>query len=787
MPAVTQTSVDPSTRDVSYNAVVATVGPFLVSFPLFEGIGDDLQVLVNGVTIPRAGNWTFSATPPEPSFPGAVNTWTGGMVTFLTARQGAVRIVGRRSPRRESARQFIEGRGTPARTLNASINEVVAVQQEFRRDLDLLDPAGLVSALASVNAALAAVNAITNPISLPNGSDLNAVISRGTYVVFNPVNGPNAGYWNVEVFANSVDPDSVLQRANLIEGGISLVSTQRRKTFSGVWEGWVSGSSGGSNSAGVSMVDASAFGVNPGASDIGPLLQAVYDANPGKMIAIPYFPAKLNWITPVSADISNTSLHLCLNTYERPVGTFLKRAMIEVRKRVPGGAKLDNVSITMQGRPTFLFNWVQYAQITPVAGSTFIALASPAGSQFDFLIVRKRGASDVPLSQSSDLTPACGPTGFTLATPSLAGDVYDVFVVPGDARTCAILVEGITPDRVGTVTLGDYDVEGFCYVANCLVHYDEVHAGHIRTYGCIDRGGLYPYLSGGKLVANHIAAYGKMRRFPIMNAYNGGAGIAACAYAFNVNPLAGQIIDDIQINQLHSEDMNGHAVGIGGDVRRCKIDSLTSINPGFSHVIGFGGTVEPRDTKINNATLEGACVGEGVYLLGGNTTIDCEMRGSSQVRIGGTGIQKFNNKVTAKILDPTLSNSLTVQEQTDLEMSVRVIGGPAGATTSASLLNLVRPKGSIAVSHNSNAGDAILLNNVDDGLLSLSASGKSRAALMFGNSVGNAIEVNARGCTTTGMETTAGSNDNKISGVVKGPSFPLLNNGTGNNVAALVV
>jgi hypothetical protein len=529
-------------------------------------------------------------------------------------------------------------------------------------------------------------------------------------------------------------------------------------------------------------VDASTYGVNPAAADITPGLQAAIDANPGCTIVIPNFNgAVLKSLTAAFLDKSNTRVLLDGCRIERPAGTFLKDGVIAVRKRVPGGAKLDNVIVEGRAGARFYFHPVQSASFFPAAGTTVLPITSSATSRFDFVVLRTRAGVTKFLSQSSDLT-AGGPTGVTMASPSLAGDGYTVRIAPGNERTGAVAIEGTSTDRVGRVELKGYDVAGYCYVANEAAHVDEVNASLIRTFGCVDRATIYPYLSMGKLTMDRMSSFGKMDEGPDLG-WNAGTGVALCAYGLNINPLAGHVIEDMQVSNLHIEDMDGHAVGIGGDVRRVSMSNVTSINPGFYHLVGFGGATEPREVTIRGMTCEGVTTAEAIYWTAGGLDLDCVVRGGKQVRVGGSGTTKSGNRVKSKIINPTESGSFYAQDQNELVMDVDVTGGPAGATTSASLANLTRAVGRLSIENTSNAGDGVLVNNVVDSLIDIRCNGKSRGVLIYGGSTGNDVRTNTRGCTNTGVEIASGADYNRVHGVARGATSPAINAGTGNAIS----
>jgi hypothetical protein len=240
MPIITQISIDPSTREQDYQVPSLSVGPFDIPWPMFEGNGDDLEVLVNGVIVPRQGNWVFTGTPPEPSFPGQVNTWTNNQVTFLVAIIGSLKVIARRVPRRQQGRQFAEGAGVSSRVLNSALNEIVAQLQEQRRDIDDFDVQGVQVALAQVTAAIAQAQATNAVQNLPSGTNLNTVVSLGKYAVLNATNAPAgvSGRVLMDIITDPADVDGVSQSLYVMESGVSAQSWLRRRDLLGVWSAW---------------------------------------------------------------------------------------------------------------------------------------------------------------------------------------------------------------------------------------------------------------------------------------------------------------------------------------------------------------------------------------------------------------------------------------------------------------------------------------------------------------------------------------------------------------------
>lgn len=107
-----------------YNPV-NSAGPFYLGFPLFDGTGADLDVRLDAETVT---GWSFSGTM-VPGFTGASFTWINGYVVFNSAVTGVLTIEGRRPPRTVSV--FGEGRGIPARDMNATLAAMIATQREL--------------------------------------------------------------------------------------------------------------------------------------------------------------------------------------------------------------------------------------------------------------------------------------------------------------------------------------------------------------------------------------------------------------------------------------------------------------------------------------------------------------------------------------------------------------------------------------------------------------------------------------------------------------------------------
>lgn len=238
-----------------------SAGPFPVPFPVFEGTGDDLAVTLDGVPVT---NWTFAGDQIE-DFYGSPGCWVNGTITFDAPITGALRIAGRRRPRRVD--QFAEGRGVPARDHNLELNRLTATQREiFDRVEDIAaatsDIIPVVTALtaqaqqAASDAAASADDAedwavaaeaaaqLLATHALPDGTDFNALDQRGTYILTSETNAPLPGptnRWVVEVVADPADADRVVQRAYLLVGGAKLELANRRRLAGGAWDAWLVG------------------------------------------------------------------------------------------------------------------------------------------------------------------------------------------------------------------------------------------------------------------------------------------------------------------------------------------------------------------------------------------------------------------------------------------------------------------------------------------------------------------------------------------------------------------
>jgi len=259
MPLPTPSIAD-APRSVDYTPN-NSAGPFPVPFPVFEGTGDDLAVTLDGVPVT---NWTFAGDQIE-DFYGSPGCWVNGTITFDAPITGALRIVGRRRPRRVD--QFAEGRGVPARDHNLELNRLTATQREiFDRVEDIAaatsDIIPVVTALtaqaqqAASDAAASADDAEDWAVAagaaaqllathvLPDGTDFNVLDQRGTYILTSETNAPLPGptnRWVVEVVADPADADRVVQRAYLLVGGAKLELANRRRLAGGAWDAWLVG------------------------------------------------------------------------------------------------------------------------------------------------------------------------------------------------------------------------------------------------------------------------------------------------------------------------------------------------------------------------------------------------------------------------------------------------------------------------------------------------------------------------------------------------------------------
>ena len=278
-----------------------SAGPFPVPFPVFEGTGDDLAVTLDGVPVT---NWTFAGDQIE-DFYGSPGCWVNGTITFDAPITGALRIAGRRRPRRVD--QFAEGRGVPARDHNLELNRLTATQREiFDRVEDIAaatsDIIPAVTALtaqaqqAASDAAASADDAEDWAVAaeaaaqllathvLPDGTDFNALDQRGTYILTSETNAPLPGptnRWVVEVVADPADADRVVQRAYLLVGGAKLELANRRRLAGATWEPWLLGAG---QAVDVGYDDSNAF---PGARNVQEALEAAADPWAVQPIGVP--------------------------------------------------------------------------------------------------------------------------------------------------------------------------------------------------------------------------------------------------------------------------------------------------------------------------------------------------------------------------------------------------------------------------------------------------------------------------------------------------------------------
>ena len=268
-----------------------SAGPFPVPFPVFEGTGDDLAVTLDGVPVT---NWTFAGDQIE-GFYGSPGCWVNGTITFDAPITGALRIVGRRRPRRVD--QFAEGRGVPARDHNLELNRLTAAQREIFDRVEevaavtadivpevtaLKDQAQQAASDAAAaadtaedaaTAAEAAAQLLATHV-LPDGTDFNVLDQRGTYILTSETNAPLPGptnRWVVEVVADPADADRVVQRAYLLVGGAKLELANRRRLAGATWEPWLLGAG---QAVDVGYDDSTAF---PGATNVQEALEAAAD------------------------------------------------------------------------------------------------------------------------------------------------------------------------------------------------------------------------------------------------------------------------------------------------------------------------------------------------------------------------------------------------------------------------------------------------------------------------------------------------------------------------------
>mgnify|MGYP001340715397 FL=1 len=278
-----------------------SAGPFPVPFPVFEGTGDDLAVTLDGVPVT---NWTFAGDQIE-GFYGSPGCWVNGTITFDAPITGALRIVGRRRPRRVD--QFAEGRGVPARDHNLELNRLTAAQREIFDRVEevaavtadivpevtaLKDQAQQAASDAAAaadtaedaaTAAEAAAQLLATHV-LPDGTDFNVLDQRGTYILTSETNAPLPGptnRWVVEVVADPADADRVVQRASLLVGGTKLELANRRRLAGATWEPWRLGAG---QAVDVGYDDSTAF---PGATNVQEALEAAADPWAVQPIGVP--------------------------------------------------------------------------------------------------------------------------------------------------------------------------------------------------------------------------------------------------------------------------------------------------------------------------------------------------------------------------------------------------------------------------------------------------------------------------------------------------------------------
>jgi hypothetical protein len=116
-------------RRTSYSISASTCG-CNVNFALFGDaidVGNWIEVFVNGVLIPQAGNWNL--TSPSGPIANLSRPITDAVLTFTAAQTGTVQIVGARRPRRTS--QFQESQPVPTRNFNQTFSDIIATQREL--------------------------------------------------------------------------------------------------------------------------------------------------------------------------------------------------------------------------------------------------------------------------------------------------------------------------------------------------------------------------------------------------------------------------------------------------------------------------------------------------------------------------------------------------------------------------------------------------------------------------------------------------------------------------------
>lgn len=116
-------------RETSYN-IVASTGPLAVDFDLYmdgSDYGSWLEVYDDDVLLTPVVDYTV--TSPSGSLDNLSRPITDAVVTFTTARTGAIDIYGLASPRRIS--QVAENRGVPAHDFNLAMNQVMSLIREL--------------------------------------------------------------------------------------------------------------------------------------------------------------------------------------------------------------------------------------------------------------------------------------------------------------------------------------------------------------------------------------------------------------------------------------------------------------------------------------------------------------------------------------------------------------------------------------------------------------------------------------------------------------------------------
>lgn len=116
-------------RRTSYS-ISASQCSCAIGFQLFGDAADYqnwLEVFVNGVLMPQAGNWGItSPTGPLATIPRPI---TDAVLTFTAVQTGTIQIVGARRPRRTS--QFQESQPVPTRNFNQTFSDITATLREL--------------------------------------------------------------------------------------------------------------------------------------------------------------------------------------------------------------------------------------------------------------------------------------------------------------------------------------------------------------------------------------------------------------------------------------------------------------------------------------------------------------------------------------------------------------------------------------------------------------------------------------------------------------------------------